>query len=101
MAFYAYMLECADKSFYVGHTDNLEGRICAHQSGEIPGYTSTRLPVKLLWSQEFSAREDALAAERQVKGWNRNKKMALVKGDWLEIQRLACGVRNPLPERLR
>jgi predicted GIY-YIG superfamily endonuclease len=100
MAFYAYMLECADESFYVGHTDNLEARIGAHQSGEILGYTSTRRPVKLVWSQEFATREDALSAERQIKGWNRSKKTALVKGDWREIQKLAWGTRNPLPPHL-
>jgi predicted GIY-YIG superfamily endonuclease len=55
----------------------------------------------LVWSQEHSTREDALAAERQIKGWSRAKKQALIRGDWLEIQRLAWGRKNALPERLR
>ena len=62
------MLHCADRSFYVGHTDDLDARIGAHQSGLTPGYTSTRLPVKLVWSTEFATRYEALAAERKSKG---------------------------------
>ena len=50
MSFYAYLLRCSDKSYYVGHTDNLDARIQQHNSGAVPGYTSSRLPVTLLWS---------------------------------------------------
>jgi predicted GIY-YIG superfamily endonuclease len=89
MPFWAYMLHCADRSFYVGHTDNLDERIGAHQSGLIKGYTSSRLPAKLVWSQEFASRYEALVAERQVKGWSRAKKLALIRGDWTLISALA------------
>lgn len=85
------MLHCADRSFYVGHTENLDERVGAHQSGIIPGYTSTRLPVKLVWASEFATRYEALEAERQVKGWSRAKKMALIRGDWDRISVLARG----------
>ena len=95
------MLRCADDSFYVGHTDELEKRLGQHQLGEIVGYTHTRRPVRLVWQQEFETREEALSAERQIKGWNRAKKEALIAGDWVSIRRLAWGVRNPLPEHLR
>jgi predicted GIY-YIG superfamily endonuclease len=101
MSFWTYMLECADGSFYAGHTDDLDLRYAQHQSGELKCYASSRLPVRLLWSQEFATREEALTAERQVKGWSRKKKQALCRGDWVEIQRLAWGTRNPLPEHLR
>ncbi|MFA5683684.1 MAG: GIY-YIG nuclease family protein [Lysobacteraceae bacterium] len=101
MAFWTYMLRCADGSFYLGHTDELERRIAQHQHGEIPGYTVKRRPVTLVWSQPFSTREEALAAERQVKGWARAKKEALIRGDWKAIQVHAWGVRHALPERLR
>ena len=101
MGFWAYMLRCADESYYVGHTDNLEQRVGAHHAGTLGGYTTTRRPVAFGWSQEFFTREEALAAERQVKGWSRAKKDALIRGDWKQIQRLAWGSRNPLPERLR
>jgi predicted GIY-YIG superfamily endonuclease len=102
MSFWAYMLLCSDGSYYVGHTDELERRLAQHAGGETLGcYTHARRPVKLVWEQAFGSREEALTAERQVKGWNRAKKTALVAGDWHRIQQLAWGTRNPLPERLR
>ena len=89
MSFWVYILRCADRSYYTGHTDNLEERIAKHQMGEIEGYTSTRRPVKLLFSEEFFTRAEALAVERQIKGWTRRKKEALIRGDWSEVSRLA------------
>ena len=89
MGFWAYMLHCADRSFYVGHTEDLDARIGAHQSGLTKGYTSTRLPVTLVWADEFPSRYEALQAERQIKGWGRGKKLALIRGDWKPISALA------------
>lgn len=89
MPFYTYMLRCNDGSYYTGHTDDLETRIAAHKSGAIAGYTSERLPVVHVWSEEFSTREEAMASERRIKGWSRAKKEALIQGDWDEIRRLA------------
>jgi predicted GIY-YIG superfamily endonuclease len=83
------MLRCADNSYYTGHTENLEKRIAEHQAGEIEGYTHTRRPVKLVFSEEFTTREEALSRERQIKGWSRRKKEALMRGDWVEMVRLA------------
>lgn len=89
MAFFVYILGCSDSSFYTGHTDNLEKRLEEHAAGVTGSYTATRRPLELLFSQEFSSREEALAAELQIKGWSRNKKKALIAGDWQEISRLA------------
>ncbi|GBH30562.1 TrmJ/YjtD family RNA methyltransferase [Sphingobium xenophagum] len=89
MTFHTYMLHCADDSYYVGHTDNLEQRIAQHQSGEIPGYTQTRRPVALVWSQDFGTRDEALSAEQQIKGWSRKKKEGLIAGDWDAIRQAA------------
>ena len=89
MSFWVYILRCADNSYYTGHTDNLEERLAKHQAGEFGGYTSTRLPVELLFSEECPTREEALARERQIKGWGRKKKQALMRGDWAEVSRLA------------
>ena len=89
MPFWTYMLHCADRSFYVGHTDNLETRIGQHEAGTITGYTQTRLPVKLVWSQSFGTRIEAMEAERQIKGWSRAKKLALIREDWSLISELA------------
>ena len=89
MAFYTYILLCADGSFYTGHTDHLEDRIADHQHGRFGGYTAKRRPVQLVWTQDFAERYEALAAERQIKGWSRAKKQALIDGDWEKLSLLA------------
>jgi predicted GIY-YIG superfamily endonuclease len=89
MSFWVYILKCADNSYYTGHTDNLENRIDEHQNGQCGGYTASRLPVELAYSQEFPTRIDALAAKQQIKGWGRKKKEAMMRGDWSEVSRLA------------
>ena len=86
MEFYVYLLYCADGSYYTGHTDNLEARLSAHQSGAIPGYTYDRRPVTLAYSEEFPSRQDAFKRERQIKGWSRAKKAALVEKDWEKLE---------------
>jgi predicted GIY-YIG superfamily endonuclease len=91
MAFWVYLLRCADGSYYAGHTDDLEKRIGEHMTGACGGYTATRLPVELAWSQECATRIEALGFERQIKGWSRAKKEALARGDWGEVSRLAKG----------
>jgi putative endonuclease len=58
--FWAYILSCADGSYYTGHTDNLERRMAQYQAGECSGYTAARLPVECIWSQETSTRESAI-----------------------------------------
>jgi predicted GIY-YIG superfamily endonuclease len=88
MSFSVYLLRCADQSYYVGHTDDLEKRITQHQRGEIAGYTTTRRPVRLVHAESFATREEALRAERQLKGWSRKKKEAWARGDWTEVSRL-------------
>ncbi len=90
MSFWVYILRCSDGSYYTGHTDNLESRIGEHQNG-CSGYTATRLPLELVFSQSCSTREEALTAERQIKGWSRKKKEAMIRGDWAEVSRLAKG----------
>jgi len=87
--FYTYMLRCSDGHYYVGHTDDLDSRIAHHQAGAVPGYTEKRRPVTLIWSERFSERDEAFAAERQIKGWSRAKKEALVRGDFGALRQLA------------
>jgi predicted GIY-YIG superfamily endonuclease len=89
MAFYAYLLRCADRSYYAGHTDDLERRMAEHLIGQAAGYTARRLPVVLVWSADFATRDEALAAELRVKGWSRAKKEALIAGDWERVRVLA------------
>lgn len=93
MSFWVYILRCADASYYTGHTDDLRKRLVEHHTGQIIGYTAARRPVTLLFSEEFSTREEALAAERRIKGWSRKKKEAMIRRDWAEVSRLAKGKR--------
>jgi predicted GIY-YIG superfamily endonuclease len=86
---WVYILKCADESYYTGKTQNLEYRIAQHQQGVIKGYTSARCPVKLVFVQEFPSIMDAIRAERQIKGWSRAKKEALIKGDFDNLHVLA------------
>ena len=66
--FYVYILLCKDGSFYVGHTDDIEARISAHEVRHYPKcYTASRLPIKVVFVQEFGSRIEALEAERQIK----------------------------------
>ena len=85
MGFWVYILECADKSYYTGHTDNLEKRMYEHEQNLWKCYTSKRLPIKVVYTCEFETRDDALARERQIKGWSRRKKESLIAGDWKRL----------------
>ena len=97
MSFYTYMLHCNGGAFYVGHTDNLERRVAEHESGLITGFVADHWPAKLVWSEAFPTRLEALEMERRVKGWSRAKKMALIRGDWNRISELAAGKNKDSP----
>jgi putative endonuclease len=87
--YYVYTLRCSDQSYYTGVTNNLEKRLAEHQSGFIKGYTSTRLPVKLMFSANFNDINQAIRFEKQMKGWSRKKKEALIKGDFESLIQLS------------
>ncbi|MCW5693756.1 MAG: GIY-YIG nuclease family protein [Pseudolabrys sp.] len=91
MGAFVYMLRCADNSYYVGSAtgEDLSKRIAEHQSGAYPGYTYSRRPITLVWSEHFEKITDAITAERQIKGWSRAKKEALARGDWPSVRSLA------------
>ena len=88
---YVYMLHCADGSYYVGSAtgDDLGPRIDQHNAGAHKGYTFSRRPVVLVWSEHFERITDGIAAERQIKGWSRAKKEALLRSDWARMSQLA------------
>jgi putative endonuclease len=75
---YMYILECADGSYYTGSTTNLELRLAQHQAGQGSNYTKKRLPVKLVYFEEYSRIDEAFYREKQVQGWSRKKKKALI-----------------------
>jgi putative endonuclease len=80
MSWYFYILRCSDRSFYSGITNNLEERLREHNSGVGAKYTKTRLPVELLYFEEFPDKSSACKREIEVKGWRKEKKKALVGG---------------------
>src|SRR2546428_8899961 len=83
------MVTCADQSIYTGHADNLEARLAAHNDGRFRGFTFTRRPVRLIFQTSFPTRQEAIEAERQIKGWSREKKLALAEGDRELLERLS------------
>jgi len=88
---YLYILKCADGSYYVGTTrTTLEMRIAQHNAGTFGGYTASRRPVVLLYSQWFDRITDAIECERKLKKWSRAKKEAFMRGDFEALQQLAA-----------
>ena len=77
---YTYILQCANGQYYVGSTSDLEQRLQEHQAGLGGKFTSQHLPVKLVYKEEYPSLELAFARERQLHGWSRAKKEALIKG---------------------
>lgn len=75
---HAYMLECADGTFYVGSTRCLEDRLRQHRLGDGAAYTKRRLPVTLVWAQEFERVDETYAMEQRIQGWSRAKRKALI-----------------------
>lgn len=100
MGVHVYMLRCADGSYYIGSTtgDDIGPRIDQHNAGTYKGYTLTRRPVVLVWSEYFDRITDGIAVERQLKGWSRAKKEALISADWTTISALA---RRPERQEIR
>ena len=85
---FVYILRCADGSYYVGHTSDLSRRIARHNEGKAAVHTAARRPVTLAYSEEFETERQAIARERQLKGWTRAKKEALIAGDLDLLRRL-------------
>ena len=81
MTGYTYILECSNQQYYTGSTVNLDERIALHQSGLGANFTKKYLPVKLVYYEEFSRIDAAFYREKQIQGWSRNKKDALINGE--------------------
>ena len=86
---WVYVLQCNDGSYYTGCTTNLEERVYQHQKGLYSGYTSKRRPIKLIWFEEFRDVHEAIDIERQIKGWSRKKKEALMRDDFELLEELS------------
>jgi putative endonuclease len=77
---FTYILECADGTFYTGSTKDLEKRIWQHNNGLGANYTKARLPVDLVYYEEYIRIDEAFHREKQIQGWSRKKKLALIEG---------------------
>ncbi|MCM2357382.1 MAG: GIY-YIG nuclease family protein [Geobacteraceae bacterium] len=103
---YMYILECVDGSYYTGSTKDLERRLWEHQNGLGANHTAKRLPVKLVYCEECDRIDDAFYREKQVQGWSRKKKEALMASDTNQLHLLAecknethCGGSTSLTDR--
>jgi putative endonuclease len=94
---WTYILKCSDGSYYVGSCRDLDYRMWQHSTGKGAKYTSTRLPLELAFAKEFSNVGDAYALEKQVQGWSRAKREALIRGDLNEVSRLGRKKFTPAP----
>ena len=92
--YFVYILQCVDGSYYTGMTGNLELRVTQHQDGTFEGYTRSRRPVALVWSQEVETEHQAFGLERKIKGWTRAKKNALIRGDLLKVHEIVTEERR-------
>jgi putative endonuclease len=95
---FAYILECRDGSFYVGSTQDVAKRFEVHSSGKGPAFTARRLPVRLAYQESFATMEEAVRREKQLKGWSRAKKEALISGNLEMLSELStCRGRRERP----
>jgi putative endonuclease len=86
---HVYILRCSDGSFYVGSTRDLERRVFEHNEGVGAAYTRRRRPVELVWSGECDRIDEAFAMEKQIQGWSRAKRQALIDGRTEELAGLS------------
>jgi len=91
---YMYILECASGHYYTGSTNDLERRLLEHQNGEGANFTKKHLPVKLVYYEEFLRIDQAFLREKQVQGWSRRKKEALINGFCNKLPELSLAYRD-------
>lgn len=94
MTGYTYILECSDGSFYTGSTIDLERRLEQHQIGEGANHTKKHLPVKLVYVEIFPRIDAAFYREKQIQGWGRKKKIALIEGQEGNLPELSLAYRD-------
>ena len=85
-----YILECADGSYYTGLTNDIYRRVFEHNNGQNKeAYTCSRRPVRLVFTYHFQNIDDAIAIEKQIKGWSRKKKAAIIQNNWQALPELS------------
>jgi len=91
---YMYILKCSNDKYYTGSTNNLDLRIKQHQAGEGANFTKKHLPVELVYYEEYQRIDEAFRREKQVQGWNRKKKEALIYSNQEQLPDLAIAYRD-------
>ena len=89
-----YILECSDGSYYTGSTNDLERRLAQHLAGEGANHTKKRLPVKLVYFEAFDRIDEAFYREKQVQGWSRKKKEALINSQHYQLPKLSMAYKD-------
>ena len=98
---WAYLLKCADGTYYAGSTQNLDLRVWQHSTGLGAKYTSKRLPIELVFAAEFGSIAEAYAFEKKIQGWSRAKREALIAGEFNKLPELSKKRFGKAPERPR
>lgn len=93
---YVYILECSDGSYYTGSTKDIIKRISQHENGYGANHTKKRLPVSLVYLEEFTRIDEAFYREKQIQGWSRKKKEALIQGNFNKLPELSKAYRDKL-----
>ena len=92
---YMYILKCSDDSYYTGSTKDMQKRLWQHQNGQGSNHTKRRLPVLLIYVENYERIDEAFAREKQIQGWNRKKKEALMHDNMNELRCLSrCTLRQ-------
>jgi predicted GIY-YIG superfamily endonuclease len=91
---FVYILQCNDETYYIGHTEDLNARIAAHNKGTGARYTAIRAPVVLKYHESHTTKESAIKREAQLKNWSRAKKEALISGDIINLKKLSRRHKN-------
>jgi putative endonuclease len=86
--YYTYIVASRSHNFYVGMTSDIEGRVWQHKNGVFEGYSKKYNCNRLVWFERFPFVQDAIAREKQLKGWSRVKKIALIEREnpaWVDL----------------
>ena len=96
MLLFVYIVKCSDGSFYTGVTNDVDRRVSEHNEGDNPkAYTYRRRPVKLVYFEDHSDPYYAISREKQIKGWSRKKKIAMIQGEWEKLPELSKSKSSP------
>lgn len=86
---YLYILKCSNNSYYTGSTIDLERRLNQHKTGMGANYTKKHLPIELVYVEKYDKISDAFYREKQIQGWSKKKKEALINGDFNKLKELS------------